>query len=97
MQTWRAVYACLPRPPTAQASINAAAVPRVATASGDRALEKSYKPKKLLSLQRWCLIVILTLFGQWVCAAASSYACIIFVMVLCKAGEARGRVGGHGR
>ena len=52
LQTWRAVYACLPRPPTAQASINAAAVPRVATASGDRALEKSYKPKKLLSLHR---------------------------------------------
>ena len=48
LQTWRAVYACLPRPPTAQASINAAAVPRVATASGERALEKSYKPKKLL-------------------------------------------------
>jgi hypothetical protein len=32
-----------------EASVNAAAVPRVATASGERALEKSYKPKKLLS------------------------------------------------
>jgi hypothetical protein len=31
-----------------EASVNAAAVPRVATASGERALEKSYKPKKLL-------------------------------------------------
>ena len=35
-----------------QASVNAATIPRVATASGDRALEKSYKPKKLLSLHR---------------------------------------------
>ena len=33
-----------------EASVNAATIPRVATASGDRALEKSYKPKKLLSL-----------------------------------------------
>ena len=44
LQTWRAVYACLPRPPTAQASINAAAAPRVATASGDR-LKRVTSPK----------------------------------------------------
>ena len=123
-----------------EASVNAATIPRVATASGDRALEKSYKPKKLLynvssflliwwilpamipeqfmldeavdprgdwtamglraslftaktfrwmhladghpAMEigiRWCLIVILTLFGQWVCAAASRRLAIILM------------------
>ena len=47
-------YTCLPRPPTAQASLNAAAVPRVSSAV-KRALEKpsTYKSPKIVIDKRW--------------------------------------------